>query len=115
MPISNKRNKHLQTVPTEAVKLVPRYNPELASIHEKVLGKGKSKQSNTGNSTKLVAYMLAVESFELGTVRTFGGGTHGLFKDRQVFPQTQSSVTTNSLRQQIDVWSRAFALSQGIV
>jgi hypothetical protein len=43
-----------------------------------------------------------------GTVRTFWGGTYGLFKDRQVLIQTQSSVMANSLILQIDVWSQAF-------
>jgi hypothetical protein len=44
----------------------------------------------------------------LGTVRTYRGGTYGLFKDQQVLIQTQSSVMANSLILQIDVWSQAF-------
>jgi len=33
-PISKKRNKHLQTVLIEAAKLAPRWNPQLAEVHE---------------------------------------------------------------------------------
>jgi transposase len=34
-PISKQRNKHLQTILIEAAKLAPRYNPQLAAVHER--------------------------------------------------------------------------------
>ena len=60
-PISKKRNKHLQTVLIEAAKLAPRWNPELALIHEKELGKGNRNRATLAIARKLVAYMLAVD------------------------------------------------------
>jgi len=60
-PISQKRNKHLQTVLIEAAKLAPRWNPELALIHEKELGKGNRNRATLAIARKLVAYMMAVD------------------------------------------------------
>jgi transposase len=60
-PISKKRNKHLQTVLVEAAKLAPRWNPELAVIHEKELLKGNRNRATLAIARKLVAYMLAVD------------------------------------------------------
>jgi len=60
-PISKKRNKHLQTVLIEAAKLAPRWNPELALIHEKELGKGNRNRATLAIARKLVAYMMAVD------------------------------------------------------
>jgi transposase len=60
-PISKKRNKHLQTVLVEAAKLAPRWNPELAVIHEKELLKGNCNRATLAIARKLVAYMLAVD------------------------------------------------------
>ena len=68
-PISKKRNKHLQTVLIEAAKLAPRWNPQLAALHEKELGRGNRNRATLIIARKLVAYMLAVEkrqaAFEL--------------------------------------------------
>jgi len=60
-PISKKRNKHLQSVLIEAAKLAPRWNPELAIIHEKELGKGNRNRATLAIARKLVAYMMAVD------------------------------------------------------
>ncbi|MCI5222505.1 MAG: hypothetical protein D3924_07505 [Candidatus Electrothrix sp. AR4] len=46
-------------------------------------------------------------SFEKGLCELSGDAPFTLFKDRRVLIQTQSSVTANSLIQQIDVWSQA--------
>jgi len=60
-PISKKRNKHLQTVLIEAAKLAPQWNPQLAEIHKRELGKGNKNRATLAIARKLVAYMLAVE------------------------------------------------------
>ena len=60
-PISKKRNKHLQTVLIEAAKLAPRWNPELAIIHERELSKGNRNRATLVLARKLVAYLLAVD------------------------------------------------------
>jgi transposase len=60
-PISKKRNKHLQTVLIEAAKLAPRWNPQLAALHEKELIRGNRNRATLAVARKLVEYMLAVE------------------------------------------------------
>jgi transposase len=61
-PISKQRNKHLQTVLIEAAKLAPRWNPQLAEVHEKEIAKGSHKNTATLEvARKLVAYMMAVD------------------------------------------------------
>lgn len=60
-PISKKRNKHLQTMLIEAAKLAPRWNPQLAAIHEKELNNGHRNRATLAVARKLVEYMLAVE------------------------------------------------------
>jgi transposase len=60
-PISKKRNKHLQTVLIEAAKLAPRWNPQLAALHEKELARGNRNRATLSVARKLVEYMLAVE------------------------------------------------------
>jgi transposase len=60
-PISKKRNKHLQTVLIEAAKLAPRWNPQLAEVHQRELGKGNRNRATLAVARKLVAYMLAVD------------------------------------------------------
>jgi transposase len=61
MPISKKRNKHLQTVLIEAAKLAPIWNPQLAIVHQKELAKGNRNRATLAVARKLVAYMLAVD------------------------------------------------------
>jgi transposase len=69
-PISKQRNKHLQTVLIEAAKLAPRWNADLALLHEKVLQKGNRNRATLAVARKLVAYLLAVDRrekpFQLG-------------------------------------------------
>ena len=60
-PISKKRNKHLQSVLIEAAKLAPRWNPQLAEVHERELAKGNRNRATLAVARKLVAYMLAVD------------------------------------------------------
>jgi len=60
-PISKKRNKHLQSMLIEAAKLAPRWNPQLAAIHEKELSRGNRNRATLAVARKLVEYMLAVE------------------------------------------------------
>jgi len=60
-PISKKRNKHLQSILIEAAKLAPRWNPQLAMLHEKELARGNHNRATLAVARKLVEYMLAVE------------------------------------------------------
>ena len=74
-PISKQRNKHLQVMLIEAAKLAPRYNPQLAAVHEKELRKGGNRnQATLAVARKLVAYLLAVDrSGKPFQVRASGG------------------------------------------
>jgi transposase len=62
-PISKQRNGHLQTVLIEAAKLAPRWNPQLAELHERELkrGGGDRNRATLAVARKLVAYLLAVD------------------------------------------------------
>lgn len=60
-PISKKRNKYLQTMLIEAAKLAPRWNPQLAALHEKELTRGNRNRATISVARKLVEYMMAVE------------------------------------------------------
>ena len=60
-PLSKQRNKHLQTVLIEAAKLAPQWNPQLAVIHEREIGKGNRNRATLAVARKLVAYMMAVD------------------------------------------------------
>jgi len=60
-PISKQRNKHLQTMLIEAAKLAPRYNPQLAAVHERELKRGDCNQATLEVARKLVAYLMAVD------------------------------------------------------
>jgi len=63
-PISKQRNQHLQTVLIEAAKLAPRWNPDLALLHEKELQRGNRNRATLAVARKLVAYLLAVDRRE---------------------------------------------------
>lgn len=63
-PISKKRNKHLQSVLIEAAKLAPKWNPQLALVHEHELTKGHRNRATLAVARKLVAYLLAVDKSE---------------------------------------------------
>jgi transposase len=60
-PISKQRNVHLQTVLVEAAKLAPRWNPQLAAVHERELQRGHRNRATLEVARKLVAYLLAVD------------------------------------------------------
>jgi transposase len=60
-PISKQRNAHLQTVLIEAAKLAPRWNPQLAELHERELKHGHCNRASLEVARKLVAYLLAVD------------------------------------------------------
>src|SRR5215831_9845018 len=60
-PISKQRNPHLQTVLVEAAKLAPRWNPQLAAIHEREVQRGHRNRATLEVARKLVAYLLAVD------------------------------------------------------
>ena len=60
-PISKKRNKHLQTMLIEAAKLAPRWNAQLAALHEKEVNQGNRNRATISVARKLVEFMLAVE------------------------------------------------------
>jgi len=63
-PISKKRNKHLQTMLIEAAKLAPRWNVQLALLHEKELTRGNHNRATLAVARKLVKYLLAVDRRE---------------------------------------------------
>ena len=69
-PISKQRNAHLQTVLVEAAKLAPRWNPQLAAVHEREVARGHRNRATLVVARKLVAYLLAVDRsgqpFEVG-------------------------------------------------
>jgi len=69
-PISKQRNKHLQTVLIEAAKLAPRWNSDLALLHEKEKQRGNRNRATLAVARKLVAYLLAVDRRE----KPFQGG-----------------------------------------
>lgn len=60
-PISKQRNKHLQSVLIEAAKLAPRWNPQLAAVHERETARGNRNRATLAVARKLVAYMLVVD------------------------------------------------------
>jgi len=60
-PISKQRNRHLQTILIEAAKLAPRWNPELATLHERELARGNRNRATLAVARKLVAYLMAVD------------------------------------------------------
>jgi transposase len=60
-PISKQRNAHLQVVLIEASKLAPRWNPQLAQVHEREVRQGNRNRATLEVARKLVAYLLAVD------------------------------------------------------
>lgn len=63
-PISKQRNKHLQHVLIEAAKLAPRYNEQLAAVHQRELARGNKNRATLAVARKLVAYLLAADKRE---------------------------------------------------
>ena len=60
-PISKQRNAWLQTTLIEAAKLAPRWNPQLAAVHERQLQRGHRNRATLQVARKLVAYLMAVD------------------------------------------------------
>lgn len=60
-PISKKRNKHLQTMLVEASKLAPRWNSQLARVHDRELARGSRNRATLAVARKMTAYLLAVD------------------------------------------------------
>ena len=60
-PISKKRNKHLQNMLIEAAKLAPRWNPQLAAVHQRQLQRGNRNRATLAVARKLVGYLLATD------------------------------------------------------
>ena len=63
-PISKQRNKHLQTTLIEAAKLAPRWNEQLAVLHEKELARGNRNRATLAVARKLVEFLMAVDRRE---------------------------------------------------
>ena len=61
MPISKKRNKHIQQVLVEAARLAPRYSQELALLYERERQRGHGGRATLAVARKMVAHMLAVD------------------------------------------------------
>jgi len=61
MPISKQRNAQLQTILIEAAKLAPRWNSQLAALHERELARGNRNRATLAVARKLVAYLMAVD------------------------------------------------------
>jgi hypothetical protein len=57
-PISEQRNKHIQRVLVEAVKLGPKQSHELALVYEKEKQKGHGNRATLAVARKMVAYLL---------------------------------------------------------
>jgi transposase len=60
-PISKHRNGHLQTVLIEATKLAPRWNPQLAQVHERELERGKPQPGHLGGGAQADRLFTAVD------------------------------------------------------
>lgn len=60
-PISKQRNPWLQTTLIEAAKLAPRWNPQLAAVHQRELARGHRNRATLVVARKLAAYLLAVD------------------------------------------------------
>ncbi len=61
-PLSKQRNAHLQSMLVETAKLAPRWNAQLAAVHERERERGANPNWATlAVARKLVAYLLAVD------------------------------------------------------
>jgi len=56
-PLSKMRNKHLQTILIEAAKLAPRWNPELAAIYQRELGRGNANRATLAVDKRRSAFV----------------------------------------------------------
>jgi transposase len=60
-PLSKQRNAWLQSTLIEAAKLAPRWNSQLAELHERELQRGHRNRATLQVARKLVAYLMAVD------------------------------------------------------
>ena len=60
-PLSKQRNPHWQHVLVEAAKLAPRWNDELARLHEREIERGHRNRATIRVARKLVAMLLAID------------------------------------------------------
>lgn len=60
-PISKQRNPWLQTTLIEAAKLAPRWNPQLAAVHQRELARGHRNRATLVVARQLAAYLLVVD------------------------------------------------------
>ncbi len=65
-PLSKQRNKHLQTILSEAAKMAPRNSPDLALVYDKEKQKGNANRATLAVARKLVAYLVAVDRRQKG-------------------------------------------------
>ena len=65
-PLSQHRNKHLQSMLVEAAKLAPRYNEALRRLHERELQRGPRHRATLAVARKLVTYLLATDRRQRG-------------------------------------------------
>src|SRR3569832_1944102 len=70
MPQSKQRNKHIQRVLVDAVKLAPQLSPELPMIRARELVRGNPNWVILAVARKMVCYMLAVERRQQDFVQT---------------------------------------------
>jgi len=61
MPLSKKRNRHLQTTLIEAAKMAPRYSPTLALLYDREKQRDNANRATLAVARKLVAYLMAVD------------------------------------------------------
>jgi len=61
-PLSKQRNRHLQRVLIEAAKLAPRFNEELAALHDKECQRGHRNRATVQVARALVARLRAVDA-----------------------------------------------------
>ena len=60
-PLSQQRNKHIQSCLVEAAKLAPRYDHDLALLYENEKKKGNANRATLAVARKMVAYLMAVD------------------------------------------------------
>jgi hypothetical protein len=105
-PISKQRNQHLQTMLIEAAKLAPRYNPQLAAVHQRELQRGDCNRATLEVARKLVAYWMAVDkSGKPFQVRAAAAPSAGDVEGKRPGPQQPKepghrNTTASGVRQQ---------------
>jgi len=68
-PISKQRNKHIQRMLVEAVRLAPRYSDELALLYERERQRGNANRATLAVARKIVAHLPAVDRRKTNFIR----------------------------------------------